>query len=56
MHEYLIKRTIWEAKCDCGAEPDIRSDNPPREKKCPNCGKWVKFVEVSVVGPDLRKK
>jgi len=32
------------AKCDCGAEPDMRIDNAPREKLC-KCGKWVPFVE-----------
>lgn len=55
MYEKLIKRTIWEARCDCGAEPSVRTENPPRERQCPSCGKWVKFVENSVIGPDLGK-
>lgn len=53
--EAYVKRTIWEAKCDCGDLHDVRESNPPREKQCP-CGKWVPYVENSVIAPNLGLK
>lgn len=48
--EYLVKRTIYVAACECG-EKTVLNENAPRERLCP-CGKWVPFVEESYVGPD----
>lgn len=46
-----VKRTIYTARCSCGAT-DVRTDDAPREHLCPVCGRWVKFVEESYTGPD----
>lgn len=53
MHEKLIKRTIWTAKCEkCGLN-DIRTEKPPRERMC-GCNKWVKFEEQSYIGKEFK--
>jgi CDGSH-type Zn-finger protein len=50
----VVKRTIWEAKCDCG-ESEIKVKNPPREWLC-RCGKWVKYKEKSYTGVEIKKQ
>lgn len=52
--EYLVKRTIWTAKCPKCGESVERTENPPRERRCMTCEIWVPFVEQSFTGPDLR--
>lgn len=52
--EHLIKRTIYVAKCDCGVEPDVKTDNTVRERLC-SCGKWKTYEEQSAIGPSLGK-
>ena len=52
MYEKLIKRTIYVAQCECG-ERDVIESNPPRERLC-KCGKWVRYVEESYIGPELK--
>lgn len=54
--EILIKRTIWEARCDCGAEPVVKEANAPKERLCPNCRKWIPYREISVTAPELGKR
>lgn len=51
-YETLIKRTIYVAQCDCG-ESDVRTENPPRERLCTGCGRWVAYVEESYIGPEI---
>lgn len=53
MIEHLVKRTIWVAQCVCGHRVEW-TDNPPREILCPDCSQWVKPVEVSFTGPDIK--
>lgn len=55
-HEILIKRTIHVAKCEICGEQDIREDNPPKERFCFKCGKWVPYKEESYVGPSLKER
>lgn len=55
MYETYIKRTIFTAKCECGGLDDAKTENPPRERQCPSCGKWIPYIEESAIGPDLRK-
>ena len=50
-HETFIKRTIYVAECECGEKIVVERD-PPRERMC-KCGRWVKFVEQSYVGPEI---
>lgn len=52
--ERQIKRTIYEAKCQCGWA-DILERNPPREVLCPECREWCKYEEVSYTGPDFKR-
>ena len=50
-----ITRTIFVARCDeCGDETTL-VDNPPKEKFCMKCKKWIKFEPVSYTGPELTK-
>lgn len=51
-HEKMIKRTVYTAKCECGHAETLERD-PPRERQCPDCGKWMRFEEESYVGPEL---
>lgn len=51
-YEKLIKRTIFVAECECGHREEV-DDNPPREKQCTKCKRWVKFKPVEWIGPDL---
>lgn len=52
-HQHYIKRTVYVAKCKCGAEPDIRENSAPRERMCPSCKEWIPYVEQSAVAPNL---
>lgn len=52
-YERLIKRTVYIAKCECGNWRDVKADDPPRERQCPECRRWVPYVEQSAIGPDL---
>jgi len=54
MFQRLIKRTIYIAECVCGWREEV-TNNPPRERKCKDCGEWVPFKEQSAIGPDLGK-
>jgi hypothetical protein len=47
--EYLVKRSVYVAACECGER--TVSYESVRERFCA-CGKWVPFVEESYVGPD----
>lgn len=50
--ERYIKRTVWISECaKCGMR-DLRTDDPPREKRCA-CGDWHPFREQSYVGPEF---
>ena len=51
--EYLVKRTVYVAECECG-ERATMADNPPRERMC-KCGKWVPYKEVSYTGPSFER-
>lgn len=53
--ERYIKRTVYEARCPCGDDVSIRESNPPKSRMC-KCGKWVDYVENSVIAPDLGLK
>jgi len=56
MYERLIKRTIYVAQCvneEC-KERDVVEANPPRERLC-KCGTWVRYVEESYTGPELKQ-
>ena len=55
MYEHKPKKK-FVAECSCDPkEPfkDVRTDNAPRERMCPKCGKWVTFHEETVAGPNL---
>ena len=58
-YEKLIKRTIYQASCECGFK-EAREDNPPREVQCANCKRWLKFElkfePISWTGPDTYGK
>ena len=49
--ETLIKRTIYQVKCECGYN-ETWNDKPPREIQCPNCKRWLKPEPISWTGPD----
>lgn len=51
MHETLIKRTIWTAKCE--HDKSVKTENPPRERYCAQCAKWIPYIEESYIGPSL---
>lgn len=53
MYEKLIKRTVWVAECKCGEFKDVKTENPPREKMCPNCNEWVEYKEETYIGKDF---
>ena len=48
--ETYTKRTVYVAQCGCG-ERDVKDSQPPRERLC-KCGKWIRYVEQSYIGPD----
>ena len=55
--EIVTKRTIWVVKCDCkGPEEDqftkMWTEEPPREARCPHCGKWHEPKEETYIGKD----
>jgi len=52
-YEILVKRTIWVSKCDDCGDSVERTENPPKERLCNTCQKWVPFVEQSYIGPKL---
>lgn len=55
-YEVLIKRIIYVAKCDgCGGSEE-KTENPPRERWCTQCSKWVPYKEESFTGPSLDGK
>jgi hypothetical protein len=51
-YEIQVKRTIYVSQCECG-DKDVRTENPPKERLCQNCGKWVPYKEESYTGPKL---
>lgn len=53
--EYLVKRTLWIAKCAQCGEAVERTENAPRERRCMKCDVWVPFEEISYIGPDLKR-
>jgi len=52
--EYLVKRTLWVAKCPSCGESVERTDNAPRERRCLKCEVWVPYAEESFTGPDFQ--
>lgn len=55
-HEYLVRRTIYVAKCEECGEQDVKDDNQPRERFCMKCGIWVPYIAQSYTGPPLSDK
>jgi len=53
MHEILVKRTIWIAKCPSCGDSAQKDENAPRERLCNQCKVWVPYVEASYTGPSL---
>ena len=51
-YEILVKRTIWVSECECGDRCE-RTENPPKERFCTKCSKWVPYKEISYTGPKL---
>jgi hypothetical protein len=49
--EKLVRRILYEMKCECG-HSETMENNPPREKQCPYCKRWNKFERLEWTGPD----
>lgn len=50
-----VKRTIHVSQCkECGGREIVES-NPPKERLCVVCNKWVPYKEVSYTGPSLKE-
>jgi hypothetical protein len=57
-YQKTVKRTIYVAECKCDPEEgwrDVKDANPPREKMCPKCGKWVTYKEETATSPEYKK-
>lgn len=52
--EQQIKRSIFVSVCSCGNR-DVRTDDPPKERLCPDCGSWAGYKEEAYTGPELGK-
>ena len=48
----LVKRIVYQAKCNICDWEETVDNHAPREKMCPNCRVWCPFVEISWTGPD----
>jgi len=54
-YEKLIKRILYQMKCDHCGYTEIIESNPPREKQCPDCNQWCEFKKIEWIGPDTFK-
>lgn len=53
MHEILVKRTIFVARCEKCGDSVEKAEDPPKERFCGTCGVWVPYEAVSYTGPSL---
>jgi len=52
-YEVLVKRTIYVSECE--HKKDIKESNPPKERFCDECNKWIPYKEESWTGPQISK-
>ena len=47
----LIERIIWTWEC-CGERSEY-TQRPARERRCPECKRWVAFEKETYTGPEI---